>query len=154
MEQKAAASQHITSRNSAWQMPIRIENNARSAGKFDRAAVKLGRVHRHNSPLPPTNQPISRQKLPSVPATQEAGFSDAEYPIWFGVFLPAKTPREIVSKLHDETLRALQSPKVKEKLASLGVDPMVMTPDEFQALVEQEIDTNGALVKAAGLTTH
>jgi tripartite-type tricarboxylate transporter receptor subunit TctC len=92
--------------------------------------------------------------LPGVPTTQEAGFPDAEFPIWFGVFLPAKTPREIVSKLHDETLRALQSPKVKEKLASLGVDPMVMTPDEFQALVEQEIDTNAALVKAAGLTTH
>jgi len=92
--------------------------------------------------------------LPGVPTTQEAGFSDAEYPIWFGVFLPAKTPREIVSKLHDETLRALQSPRVKEKLASLGVDPMVMTPDEFQALVEREIDTNAALVKAASLTTH
>ncbi len=92
--------------------------------------------------------------LPAVPTTQEAGFRDAEYPIWFGVFLPAKTPGEIVSKLHDETLRALQSPKVKEKLASLGVDPMVMMPDEFQALVEREIDTNAALVKAAGLTTH
>jgi len=92
--------------------------------------------------------------LPAVPTTQEAGFPDAEYPIWFGVFLPAKTPREIVSKLHDETLRALQSPKVKEKLASLGVDPMVMTPDEFQALVEREIDTNAGLAKAAGLTTH
>jgi tripartite-type tricarboxylate transporter receptor subunit TctC len=92
--------------------------------------------------------------LPGVPTTQEAGFSDAEYPIWFGVFLPAKTPREIVSKLHDETLRALQSPKVKERLASLGVDPMIMTSDEFQALVEQDIDTNAALAKAASLTAH
>ena len=89
--------------------------------------------------------------LPDVPTTKEAGFSDAEYPIWFGVFLPAKTPRAIVGKLHGETLKALQSPKVKEKLASLGVDPMVMMPAEFQALVEKEIDTDAALAKAAGL---
>jgi len=50
---KAAASQHITRRNSAWQMPICIENRARSAGKLGRPAVKLCRVHQHNSPLPP-----------------------------------------------------------------------------------------------------
>src|SRR5262249_33954331 len=92
--------------------------------------------------------------LPDVPTTKEAGFSDAEYPIWFGVFLPAKTPRAIVGKLHDETLKALQSPNVKQKLASLGVDPMVMTSTEFQALVEKEIATDAALAKAAGLMTH
>jgi len=92
--------------------------------------------------------------LPDVPTTKEAGFSDAEYPIWFAVFLPAKAPRAIVGKLHDEILKALQSPNVKEKLASLGVDPMVMASAEFQALVEKEIGTDAALAKAAGLTTH
>lgn len=100
------------------------------------------------------NSATRANALPGVPTTQEAGFPDAEYPIWFGVFLPARTPREIVGKLHDETLRALQNPKVKEKLASLGVDPMVMTSDAFQAFVEQEIDTNAALAKAANLTAH
>jgi tripartite-type tricarboxylate transporter receptor subunit TctC len=89
--------------------------------------------------------------LPDVPTTQESGFSDAEYPIWFGMFVPAKTPREIVNKLHDETLKALHSTKVKEKLAALGVDPMVMSSTEFQAVVEKEIDLNAGLVKAAGL---
>lgn len=89
--------------------------------------------------------------LSDVPTAQEAGFSNAEYPIWFGMFVPARTPREIVAKLHDETLKALRSAKVKDKLASLGVDPMVMTPDQFQVLVEKEIDMNAMLVKAAGL---
>ena len=89
--------------------------------------------------------------LPDVPTTQEAGFADAEYPIWFGMFVPARTPRDVVEKLHDETLKALQSAKVKEKLASLGVDPMVMTPAEFQAMVESEIKMNAMLVRAAGL---
>jgi tripartite-type tricarboxylate transporter receptor subunit TctC len=89
--------------------------------------------------------------LPDVPTTSEAGFTNAEYPFWIGMFLPAKTPRDIVEKLHHETLKALQEPNVKDKLATLGVDPMVMTPSEFDAYVEKEIVSNAALVKAIGL---
>ena len=89
--------------------------------------------------------------LPEVPTTAEAGFHNAEYPTWFGLFLPARTPREIVDKLHRETLKALQEPKVRDKLAALGFDPMVMTPNEFDAFVQNEIAVNAALVKAIGL---
>lgn len=89
--------------------------------------------------------------LPEVPTIQEAGFANAEYPTWFGLFVPAKTPRPIINKLHQETLKALQDPKVRDRLAALGVDPMVMTPGEFDALVEKEIAINAALVKAIGL---
>lgn len=89
--------------------------------------------------------------LPDVPTTSEAGFSNAEYPLWIGILLPAKTPRAIVDRLNSETLRALREPRVKDKLASLGVDPMPMTPVEFGALVEKEIAMNATLVKAIGL---
>ena len=89
--------------------------------------------------------------LPNVPTTLEAGIANAEYPIWFGLFLPAQTPREIVDKLHRETLIALQEPKTRERLATLGVDPMVMTPNEFDAHVQKEIAINAALVKEIGL---
>ena len=89
--------------------------------------------------------------LPNVPTTLEAGIANAEYPIWFGLFLPAKTPREIVAKLHGETLKALQSPKVRERLAALGIDPMPMSPADFAIHVQREIASNADLVKAAGL---
>jgi tripartite-type tricarboxylate transporter receptor subunit TctC len=89
--------------------------------------------------------------LPEVPTTLEAGFADAEYPIWFGLFLPAKTPREIVDTLNRETLKALETPKLRDRLATLGLDPMIMTPKEFDAHVEKEIALNTALVKAAGV---
>ena len=89
--------------------------------------------------------------LPDVPTTREAGFADAEYPIWFGLFLPAKTPRDIVDKLNSETLKALKTPKVREKLFALGLDAMVMTPTEFDAHVQKEIAVNAALVKATGI---
>jgi tripartite-type tricarboxylate transporter receptor subunit TctC len=91
--------------------------------------------------------------LPDVPTTSQAGFAGAEYPFWFGLFLPVKTPRTIVGKLHRETLKALRAPNVNEKLVTLGVDPMVMTSSEFDALVVREIALNAALVKAIGLKT-
>jgi tripartite-type tricarboxylate transporter receptor subunit TctC len=92
--------------------------------------------------------------LPNVPTTLEAGIANAEYPIWLGMFLPAKTPRDIVDKLNRETLKALQAPKVRDNLATLGFEPMVMTPAEFAAHVEKEIAVNAALVKAAGIKPH
>jgi len=58
--------------------------------------------------------------LPNVPTTLEAGIANAEYPLWLGMFLPAKTPRDIVDKLNRETLKALQAPKVRDRLATLG----------------------------------
>jgi tripartite-type tricarboxylate transporter receptor subunit TctC len=89
--------------------------------------------------------------LPDVPTTGEAGVRDAEYPIWFGLFAPAGTPREIVERLNQETLKALQAPKVRDRLAALGVDPLPMSADEFAAHVEREVSLNAGLAKKAGL---
>jgi tripartite-type tricarboxylate transporter receptor subunit TctC len=89
--------------------------------------------------------------LPEVPTTSEAGFSNAEYPFWIGILLPAKTPRDIVDKLYRETLKALQAPTVRDKLATLGVEPLVMAPGEFDAQILNEIAANAALVKASGM---
>lgn len=89
--------------------------------------------------------------LPDVPTTLEAGFADSDYPIWWGLFAPAKTPREIVEKLHRETLKALEAPNVQEKRATLGVEPMVMTQTEFEAHVKNELAMNAVLVKATGV---
>ncbi len=89
--------------------------------------------------------------LPEVPTTRETGFNDAEYPVWFGLFVPARTPRDIVERLHQETLKALQAPKVRERMSMMAVDPLVMTPNEFDAYVEKEIALNAALVLKIGI---
>ena len=89
--------------------------------------------------------------LPEVPTTRETGFNDAEYPVWFGLFVPARTPRDIVERLHQETLKALQAPKVRERMSMMAVDPLVMTPNEFDAYVEKEIALNAALVQKIGI---
>ena len=89
--------------------------------------------------------------LPDVPTLREAGYPDAEYPIWFGLFAPARTPGSIIEKLNHETLKVLQSPALREKLSGLGVDAMVMTPQEFKLHVDNEIVMNAILAKKAGL---
>src|SRR6185295_5421105 len=69
--------------------------------------------------------------LPQVPTTLEAGYADSDYMVWVGLFVPARTPSEIVVRLHAETRKALQTPSVRERLIGLDVDPMEMTQAEF-----------------------
>ncbi|HKS65540.1 MAG TPA: tripartite tricarboxylate transporter substrate-binding protein, partial [Xanthobacteraceae bacterium] len=70
---------------------------------------------------------------------------------WFGLFLPARTPHQIVDRLQRETVKALQAPKVREKLAVLGVEPMPMSGEEFAAYVERQAVADAALIQAIGL---
>ena len=88
--------------------------------------------------------------LPDVPSVLEL-FPNSDYPFWIGVFMPAKTPRDIIEKFHRETVKTMQSPNVKERLEALGMEPMPLTPAEFDAHVRAEIGTTGALARAAGL---
>jgi tripartite-type tricarboxylate transporter receptor subunit TctC len=128
------------------------------AGRIDFLFVGLGAALSHirdgRLTALAVNSGTRSPALPDVPTVREAGFDDAEHPMWLGLFVPAKTPRVIVDGLYRETLEALEHPKVREKLATLGVEPMAMTPAEFDALIEKEVAINKALVKAAGIRAH
>ena len=89
--------------------------------------------------------------LPDVPTTIELGFADSDYVFWNGVLAPAKTPRPIINRLHDEVQKALALPAVQEKLKAQGVEPMPMTPREIDTMIAKEIVQNIKLAKAAGL---
>ena len=89
--------------------------------------------------------------LPDVPTLKEAGFDDAEYPTWFGLFLPAGTSAEIVAGLHRQTMAVLKEPRVRDRLTAMGVDSLDLSPAEFNALIEREMAINAALVKATGV---
>jgi len=92
--------------------------------------------------------------LPEVVTTLEAGIPLSDYNFWVGMMVPAKTPRDIVMKLYQNTRNALQSPELKERMAKIGAEPMLMTPQEFDAYIKMEIGTNAALVKAAGIKVN
>jgi tripartite-type tricarboxylate transporter receptor subunit TctC len=89
--------------------------------------------------------------LPDLPTTLELGIPNSDYNFWVGMFVPAKTPRDVVSRLYQETTRALHSPDVADKLARLGAEPMDQTPEQFNAYLRDEIAANAVLVKAAGI---
>jgi tripartite-type tricarboxylate transporter receptor subunit TctC len=89
--------------------------------------------------------------LPDVPTTIEAGYPDSDYNYWMGMLVAAKTPRDIVERLRAEAQKTLALPGVKEKFTPQGIEPMFVTPAEFDAQIKKEIETNTALVKAAGL---
>jgi tripartite-type tricarboxylate transporter receptor subunit TctC len=89
--------------------------------------------------------------LPNVPTLRQAGYANAEYPIWFGLFAPAGTPQAVVELINREVLKSLQLRTLREKLSGLGVEPMPMTPNEFKVYVENEIALNAALAKKVGL---
>jgi tripartite-type tricarboxylate transporter receptor subunit TctC len=87
-----------------------------------------------------------------VPTTLEAGYKDSDYNYWNGMLLPAGTPRPIVDKLHDVVKKILAQPDVIEKFVPQGIEPMPVTPTEFDAVIKKEIADNKALVKQIGLT--
>ncbi|HTP83345.1 MAG TPA: tripartite tricarboxylate transporter substrate binding protein [Alphaproteobacteria bacterium] len=89
--------------------------------------------------------------LPKVPTTVEEGVANSDYNFWVGMFVPSKTPREIVTRLQQEAAKALDSPPVVDSMKSLGAEKMLMKPDEFDAYIRAQIKTDAALVKAAGI---
>ena len=96
--------------------------------------------------------PKRAPSLPNVPTIVEAGYPDATYLFWGGISVPAKTPRDIVNKLHDEVQKALDKPAVQEKLQHLGVQPMPMSPDEFAKFFADDVAAMIKLAKAANIT--
>jgi tripartite-type tricarboxylate transporter receptor subunit TctC len=89
--------------------------------------------------------------LPDVPTTLEAGIPNSDYNFWIGMMIRSKTPRAIVTKLHENTVKALNAPETKERLAKLGAEAMIMTPDEFNAYIKAEIAANAKLIKTVGI---
>ena len=95
--------------------------------------------------------PTRASDLPNVPTSIEAGYPDSDTTVWYGVFMPAKTPRAIVEKFHAASMKLLATPQMREKLKQLAVDPMPLTPAQIDKRVAEEIVANGKLIKAAGI---
>jgi tripartite-type tricarboxylate transporter receptor subunit TctC len=88
---------------------------------------------------------------PDLPTTVEAGFPNSDYNFWIGALVSSRTPREIVQRLNREFNAALQLPDVRERTLKLGVDPLPMSLEEFDAMIRKELHDNAELIKAAGI---
>lgn len=95
----------------------------------------------------PTRSPL----LPNVPSIAEAGFANAAYTFWVGLFVTAKTPKPIVQKLHAALMTVMALPDVKERLEKLGASAMPMQQEAFEKYLDTETLSAAQLVKAAGI---
>src|SRR5450631_4447510 len=95
---------------------------------------------------------IKRSALaPDLPTMAESGFPGFEAVPWFGLLAPAGTPKDVLDKLHDETVKTLARPEVRKKFDELGLEPVGNTPAEFTAIIKKETPEWAKLIKDAGI---
>jgi tripartite-type tricarboxylate transporter receptor subunit TctC len=88
--------------------------------------------------------------LPNVPTINESGYQGFDAVTWFGFLAPAGTPKDVVAKLNAEFNKALQQPDLRKKLGDEGADAVGGTPEQFAALIKEEIPRWGKVVKESG----
>ena len=90
--------------------------------------------------------------FPEVPTMNEAGVKGYEFSTWYGLLMPARTPKAIVDRVNTEARKALTSAAVKEQFTAQGLEPAASTPQEFGAYLRSEVEKWGKVVKASGAT--
>ena len=109
--------------------------------------VKAGRLR----PIAVTSMTRSAP-LPDVPTLNESGLPGFEVLAWFSMFAPAATPKDIITKLNTEFVKALRDPKVQEQMLSRGLEPRPMAPEEFTAIWRKDVEKYAAIVKKAKIS--
>ena len=89
--------------------------------------------------------------LPKVPTFDESGVKGYEATTWFGLLAPAKTPKEIITRLNAEVDKALKSPDIRERFLNDGLEPMGGSPEAFSKFMRSEIAKYAKVIKAAGI---
>jgi tripartite-type tricarboxylate transporter receptor subunit TctC len=89
--------------------------------------------------------------LPDVPTVAEAGVPGFEAVVWFSVIAPAKTPRPVISRMNAEIARMAGTPEVRERMATLGVDPASSTPEQLGETMRNDLRKWADVVKQAGI---
>jgi tripartite-type tricarboxylate transporter receptor subunit TctC len=88
---------------------------------------------------------------PEIPTIAEAGLPGYEMTLWNAIFAPGATPKDVIARLNAEILKALQSPDIKERLATLGAAPGGGSPEDLGAYFKSEVEKFGKIVRALGL---
>jgi tripartite-type tricarboxylate transporter receptor subunit TctC len=87
---------------------------------------------------------------PELPTIAESGLAGFDINTWFGIFVPAGTPRDVIDRLQAEFTRALAAPDVREKMLNLGAEPVGNRPEEFATYIRSEAEKYARLVKSSG----
>lgn len=108
--------------------------------------IKAGRL-RALGVTTPERTPIA----PEIPAIAEAGLAGYDMTNWYGMLVPAKTPREVIARLNAEVVRILKLPELRSRLADDGMMVVASTPGEFSEFLTREIAKLARVIEAAGI---
>jgi tripartite-type tricarboxylate transporter receptor subunit TctC len=89
--------------------------------------------------------------LPDVPTFAESGVRGVEVTNWYSVVSVAGTPRPVIKRLHDELLRAIATPDMRERLAFGALEPAPNTPEQFREMIAAELKRWADVIKNAGI---
>jgi tripartite-type tricarboxylate transporter receptor subunit TctC len=123
----------------------RIDSMLNTTGSLLQA-VRSGQV-RGLAQSTPQRSPLA----PELPTFAEAGVPGFNVASWYGLFAPAKTPPEIVKKMHDDTAKMLTEPETKKKYEVLGIEAASATADQMAALMKSEIALWTPIIQAANI---
>lgn len=118
------------------QVPVLFDNLPSSKAQIDAGKLKLLAVA----------APKRLAAYPNIPTFAELGMPEVNDPAWYGLVAPAKTPKEIIDKLYAASVKAVNHPATKEKLAGQGADPVANSPAEFAKDIKAEYDKMKAIV--------
>jgi tripartite-type tricarboxylate transporter receptor subunit TctC len=118
------------------QVPVLFDNLPSSKAQIDAGKLKLLAVA----------APKRLAAYPNIPTFAELGMPEVNDPAWYGLVAPAKTPKDIIDKLHAASVKAVNHPATKEKLAAQGADPVANLPAEFAKDIKAEYDKMKAIV--------
>jgi tripartite-type tricarboxylate transporter receptor subunit TctC len=90
--------------------------------------------------------------LPDVPAVAEFGYKGFDVSTWYGIFVPAGTPKDVVARLNTEVNKLLDTPEMKKAIHAQGAEPQAMTPEKFSTLLQTDYRSMKDSVKQAGVT--
>ncbi|MBO9513795.1 MAG: tripartite tricarboxylate transporter substrate binding protein [Variovorax sp.] len=111
------------------------------------AQIKAGKLR----PLAVTSLRRS-SSLPDVPTVAELGYKGFDVSTWYGLFMPAGTPKDIVAKVNTEVNKLLATQSMKDAIIEQGVEPQAMTPEQFGALLKNDYTKSKAVVESSGAT--
>ena len=123
------------------QVPVLFDNLPSSKSQIDAGKMRLLAVA----------APARLAAYPNVPTFAELGMAEVNDPAWYGLVVPAKTPKDIIDRLYAASVRAVNNPATKEKLALQGADPVGNSPAEFAKDIRVEYDKMKAIVVKKGI---
>jgi len=123
------------------QVPVLFDNLPSSKSQIDAGNMRLLAVA----------APKRLAAYPNIPTFAELGIPEVNDPAWYGMVVPAKTPKDIVDKLYAASVKAVNNPATRDKLALQGAEPVANTPAEFAKDIKAEYDKMKAIVVKKGI---